>query len=130
MRACQHKQMQAVVKNWYNKGHYTLFRKDTYIRFQPGYALPSNLNAQQRRKFSKPSDAIIVTPIQQPRPKQNPTNTYQTRSANNARRLARKNLADGAANPYPLAMKPRDIQPTKRNIHLIEIKYCVNTSPT
>ena len=30
----------------------------------------------------------------------------------------------------PLAMKPRDIQPHKRDVHLIEIKYCVNTSPT
>ena len=27
-------------------------------------------------------------------------------------------------------MKPRDIQPNKRDIHLVEIKYCVNTFPT
>ena len=38
--------------------------------------------------------------------------------------------ADGPADPYPLAMKPKDIQPNKRDIHLIEIKYCANTSPT
>jgi membrane-bound metal-dependent hydrolase YbcI (DUF457 family) len=27
-------------------------------------------------------------------------------------------------------VKPRDIQPTKRDIHLIEIKYSVDTFPT
>ena len=48
----------------------------------------------------------------------------------NTRRVARDNLADGAANPYPLAIKPRDIQPNQRDIHLIEIKYCIDTSPT
>ena len=57
------------------------------------------------------------------------TRTYQTRSANNARRVARDNLADGTANPYPLAMKPRDTQPNKRDIHSIKIKYCVDTFP-
>ena len=86
----------------------------------PTWFLPLNLNAQRRQKFSKP-DAIIVAPTQQPRPKQNPTNTYQTRSANNAKRVARDNLADGAANPYPQTIQPRDIQLNKRDIHLIKI---------
>jgi len=27
-------------------------------------------------------------------------------------------------------MKPRDMQPNKRDTHLIESKYCVDTSPT
>ena len=45
-------------------------------------------------------------------PKQKQTNKHvPTRSsANNARRVARDNLADGAANPYHPAMKSRDIQ--------------------
>jgi hypothetical protein len=29
----------------------------------------------------------------------------------------------------PLAIKPRAIQPNKRNLHLIKFKYCVGTSP-
>ena len=62
-------------------------------------------------------------------PKRNPKNTYQTRSAKNARRGACDNLADGAANTYPLAMKPRDMQPNKRDIHQIKIK-CLDASPT
>jgi hypothetical protein len=42
-----------------------------------------------------------------------PTNTYQTRFANHAIRVACDILTDGAANPYPLAVKPRGIQLNK-----------------
>jgi len=104
--------------------------EETHIKMIPTWLLPSKLNAQQPRKFSKPDAFIVSTPNQQLRPKRIPTNTYQTRSANYARRVAHDNLADGAANPYPLAMKPRDMQPNKRDIRLIGIKYCVGTPPT
>ena len=56
-------------------------------------------------------------------PQKESKNTYQIRSANNARRAARDNLANGAANSYPLAMNPRDVQKNKRGIHFIENKY-------
>ena len=104
--------------------------EETHVGMNLTWIFHSNLNEQQQRKFGKPG-AIIVTPTQQSRPKRNPTNTHQTRSANNARWVARDKLADGAANPPPpLAMKPTDIQPNRRDIHLIEIRYCVDTSPT
>ena len=86
--------------------------EEIQIGMIPTWLLPSNLNAQQRQRFSKP-DAIIITPTQQSRPKRNPTNTYQARSANNAGRVARDNQADGADNPYPLAMRPRTTKQTR-----------------
>jgi hypothetical protein len=125
--ACLLAQAEGFVKNCTTR-HYTPFRRDT-DRNDSSWLLPSNLNAQQRRKFSKP-DVIIVTPTQQLRSKRNPTNTYQTKSTKNARRVARDNPADGAANPYSLAMKPKDTQPNKNDIQLIEIKYCVDTFST
>jgi hypothetical protein len=58
---------------------------------------------------------------------------YQLGLPINARRGARDNPADGGANPNPsppcLAMKLRDILPNERDIHLIKIKYCEDTSP-
>ena len=86
--------------------------------------LSSNLNASQRRKFSMP-DAIIVAPTQQPHPKRNQTITYQTRFTKNARRVARDNLADGAANPSPLAMTKRHTTKQMR-CTINQIKYYVD----
>jgi len=65
------------------------------------------LQARCNHSFSDPA----ITPQKKTK------NTYQTRSANNARGVARNNLEDDAANPYPLAIKPRDIQPNKRIIN-------------
>ena len=53
---------------------------------------------------------------------------YKIRSANDARRVAHNGR--WPCQSIPLATKLRDIQPSKRHVHLIEIKYCVDTSPT
>jgi hypothetical protein len=77
--------------------------------------------------------SIIVTPTQQPRSKRNPPNTYRDNGQLSLPimqgELPMHNLADGLVNPYPLAMKPRDLQQHKCDAHLSEIKYCVDTSP-
>jgi hypothetical protein len=106
--------------------------EETPIGVIPTWLLPSklikndsgeNLASQMQSYLLQPSNhAPNKLKIHVPKTK--------TRSANNARRDARDSLTDGASNPYPLAMKPRDIQPNKRDIHLIGIKYCVDTSPT
>ena len=44
--------------------------------------------------------------------------------------ICRITLFSNVSPTPPLAMKSRDIQPNKRDIHLIEIKYCVGTSFT
>jgi hypothetical protein len=93
--------------------------EETQIGMIPIWILPSNLNAQQRQKFHKPG-AIIVTPTQQPLHKKNSQTRTKTRSTINARNAAH-NQADGLADPYPQAMKPKDIQQNMRNIHLIII---------
>jgi len=36
-------------------------------------------------------------------------------------KLLRDNVADDATNPYPLAMKPSDIKPNERGIHLSKL---------
>ena len=53
---------------------------------------------------------------------------YKIRSANDARRVAHNGR--WPCQSIPLATKLRDIQPSKRHVHLIEIKYCVDISPT
>ena len=69
--------------------------------------LPFNLNAQKPFQSQCPKAAEIQqarcnhgfsNPATTPQTK---PNTYQPRSANNTRRVARDNLANGAASPYP-----------------------------
>jgi hypothetical protein len=81
--------------------------EETQIGMIPTRLLPFNLNAQQRRKFIKP-DTILVTPAPATTtPQTKPNKHVSNMSANNARRVARDILSDGAANPYPLAIESR-----------------------
>jgi hypothetical protein len=91
----------------------TRFSKKTQIRMIPTWLLPSNLNAQQQRKLINPDAIIIVTPTRQLRPKFETQQTCIKRCLPIMQADARDNLADGAASPFLLAMKPRDIQPNK-----------------
>ena len=86
--------------------------------------LPSNSNVQQLRILSKPDTIIIIaTPPNQQLPcssNKNLTNTFQTRSATNARRDA-LNLLNNSAKILPLAMNPRECQIKLRSLQSIRL---------
>ena len=98
---------------------HTPFRRGT-DRNDSNLALTFQSQCTTAVKSSKPN-AIIVSPSINHNPKETQQTRIKPRSTNNARRVACDNLADGATNPYPLAMKPRDIQPNKCDIHLIKL---------
>jgi len=96
----------------------------TQIGIIPTWLLPSSLNAQQWRKFSKAA-AIIVPSNHAP----NKTQQTRIKLCPPIMQGELPVITEQMALPvHTLVMKPRDIQPSKRDTHLIKIKYRVDTS--